>query len=114
MIEISRNKRSVLDLLELTISENFDYELLLCRLFDSTVAPSQQNVVDSRGQPAEDDHQNSKYGHTLENVDYWDDILEDEEGFGHNVEQILEISRDFYAVFVATVVMLPWSCLFPA
>ena len=74
------------DIILTAISEYLDGELLLCRLFDLVVAPSEEEVVDGGGQPAEKDHQDAEEHQVLQDVDCWDEVLEHEEGLGHGVE----------------------------
>ena len=68
-IEIAGHQVHIHDIILNAISEYLDGKLLLCCLFDFVVTPSEEEVVDGGGQPAEKDHQDAEEHQVLQDVD---------------------------------------------
>jgi hypothetical protein len=101
--DVPADEVNVVDGLHLAAPEDGHFELLLCGLLDLLVGPVEQEVVDGGGDVSEGDHQNAENGHVFEDVDDGDQILKDEEGLRHRVEEVLQVVGHFHQVLVLSV-----------
>jgi hypothetical protein len=86
LIEIARDNIDVVDLLVYAVSEHLDFEQFLSSLLDLIIGPLQEEIVDCGCYQAKYDHENTEDGHTLEDINKRDQILEYEEGSSHRVK----------------------------
>jgi hypothetical protein len=98
---------------ERAIPQHCNREFFLGGFLDLVVTPSQQNVVYGGGEPAEDYHEYSERRQVFNNVHGRYEVLEDEEGLGHRIEEKLEVCGSFDSMLVPTIKSLPSLCFFP-
>ena len=105
--KVTRNKINIIDVVKSAISENSDRKLFFSSFLDLVVASSEQKVVDSCCEPAEENHQNSKEHQTFKNINNRHKILKDEERLRHSIKQKLKIVRNLNSMLIFPIKFLP-------